>query len=441
MNGGWDRIQSILLKKLKPGIFQLWIKPLKGALDTHHLTLVAPNAFVASWVKNKLASDICEAAAEILGTPPSLSIDSESESREEAVSQKSEAKPIALPLQYHHETNQAPQWRYCFEDFMVGPCNEMAYVACNSISKNLFPADQLFLCSGPGLGKTHLLQAIGSHFNQTHASTRVGYVTAEHFCNQMIMAFKAREIEKFKARYRDGYDVLMVEDIHFFQGKEKMQEELLATIKYFQDRGRKVVFSSSFLPKELSKLDGHLASQFCSGFLTVIQEPDLTLRKHIVLAKAKNLQIQIPENVTTYVAETIRSDIRQLESCIRSLAFKARLLNQQITLDLAREVIRHYAKDGLKPDIDNIIGHICRSFSIPLEQLRSKSKRQEIVHARNTAFYLARMHTNLSLQDIGDRFNRRHSTVIKGISNVESELHRETSLGRQLKRVIDKVSP
>jgi chromosomal replication initiator protein len=443
MSSEWQKIQAYLEKKMKPGIFQLWIKPVSGIIEDNTLILTAPSDFVAAWIRDRLREIIEKTAFEVLGKQVGSSVRTATAKSATPlpalITPSPREQSIALPLNYNPCSGPTFPWRYNFEQFMVGPCNELAYAACTSLCHDNFPADHLFLSSSTGLGKTHLIQAIGHCVSTEHKQIRVGYVSAEEFGNQMVISLKAREIDRFKARYRESYDVLLLDDVQFFQGKEKMQEELLSTLKYLQAHGRKVVFTSSFLPKELAKVDCQLTSQFCSGFLAVIQKPDLGLRLRIIEAKAGSLQVQIPDDVSQYVAENLSSDIRQLESCIRSMAIKASLLKQRISMDLAREVLGNYIRENARPDIQTIIRFVSDSFGLPPEHLRSKSKKQTIVLARNTAFYLARRLTELSLKDIGTHFNRRHSTVVKGISRVEREISKESTVGRQLQRVVERL--
>ncbi|MFW6323520.1 MAG: chromosomal replication initiator protein DnaA [Desulfovibrionales bacterium] len=436
MSTGWPQVAENLEKELNPGIFQVWIKPLQGNLQDSRLVLTAPNSFVASWVQERLKDIITRVANEVLGRDITLSIrTAPSQGTGPASGQcpSAASHQKVLPLEY----GAAPasfKWRYSFDDFVVGECNHLAYAACTSLCRDQFPAENLFLCSGPGLGKTHLIQGMGQFFTRNRENLKIGYVSAEEFGNQMILALKSRTIDKFKARYRKLIDILLLEDIHFFQGKEKMQEELLSTLKYLQEHGRKVVFTSSFLPRELSRMDSQLLSQLCSGFLAFIDKPDHALLLRIIETKARNLQVQIPAEVSEYVAQNMSADIRQLESCIKTMAIKARLLQQQITMDLAAEVLAHY-QDSAPITLDSITSFVSSSFKLPPEKLKSKSKKQQIVLARNTAFFLARTNTDLSLKQIGEHFRRRHSTVIKGITKIEQEITRKSSIGRQVQRI------
>ena len=331
--------------------------------------------------------------------------------------------------------------KYTFESFVVGPCNELAFAAARTLcGEALQAANTLFLTSGPGLGKTHLMQAMGHCIKQDGANTpcRVACLTAEEFGSRMIAAIRAKETDRFKLQYR-GIDVLLLEDIHFLQGKEKMQEEVLSTIKYIRDRGGRVVFSSSFAPHELKDLDSQLASRFASGFLAMLEQPCFETRKLLFSQKAKLHHIALPDPVAEYLAEHVRSDVRKIESCLHNLILHARLMNREIGMDLAIKVLEQFAQQDQIIDLDSIVRTVCRAFGMQPDDIVSKSRRANLVSARNAIFYLARKHTPLTLAEIGQRFNRTHTSVIKGIASLEREITRQTPLGMQLGRTIELI--
>jgi len=448
MKDAWERIQIILEKSLKPGIFQLWIKPLQGCFDPQRqiLKLVAPNEFVASWVRERLQSFIIQSGQDVLGLTPALEIDVLKEVETGGplgrnVHCRTKESLIHLPVQ--NRIHIVSRFRYNFSEFVVGPCNELAFVASKNFCNKRVATDQLFLCSSTGLGKTHLVQAMGNTLADAanRKGLRLAYLTAEEFTSHLIQAFKAKQVDRFKARYRDEIDVLLLEDIHFFQGKEKMQGEFLSTINSLQCQGKKVVLSSSFLPKELNDLDSNLISRLCQGFMAVIDKPDFKTRQEILRQKARLLQVSIPEEVAHMLAERIQTDVRQLESCLSNLVFKARMLKQRITLEMAMEVLKNYDLQEQNLDLEQIISSVCRVFDLPREKICSKSRKKQHVLARNLAFYLARKYTEHSLKQIGYRFNRRHTTVLKGIANVEREISSNTPLGRQIKETASRVMP
>lgn len=339
--------------------------------------------------------------------------------------------PISSTPAYRLATN----WRYSFADFIVGPTNNMAVAAAQDVSRSSGCVRTLFMNSAPGLGKTHLAQAVGRAIAEERSGARVGYLTAEDFASRFVAALRTHDIENFKSRFRD-LDVLLLEDVHFLQGKEKMQDMALAVVKSLQAKGGRVIFTSSFSPRDLQKVDSQLVSHFCSGILTDIGRPNEDMRRHILERKAKTFQVLLPDSVCELLASRLDGDVRQMESCLNSLIFKARLLNCGLNLDLAMEVLSQYAEIACGPDLPTIVRLVCESYGLNERQLNSRSRRKECVIGRNTVYYLARKHTELTLEEIGDKFNRRHSTVIKGITSVERELSKETTLGRQIARAM-----
>ncbi|NJB68779.1 chromosomal replication initiator protein [Desulfobaculum xiamenense] len=506
MSEAWAQITDILAKTTGPGTFKVWIKPLDAEMSERGLTLLAPNSFVASWVSDRLSSDIADAATQVLGRRPLIEIKVRPRERQKVRPQQMSLGAMTAPAPARREPAQPVQaaepvaavvsamaaaaancaphaarpaqqpvapavhtgraaaaeqfglpnlmptapktftytnWRFRFDDFVVGPCNQLAFAAANGICRDQLATHQLFLNSSPGLGKTHLLHAIGSQIagHSNRSSVRVGYATAEEFNRQLIHAIKAKEVERFKAQYRDSLDVLLLEDVHFLQGKQVAQDEMLATLNALENRGCKVVMSSSFLPRELKDVDSQLASRLCAGFLATIDAPDFDTRRRILDSKARMHQVVLPGDVSEYLADNLRDDVRQIESCIQNLVLKARLLGEHITMDLAAEILQNYtiSSEARAIGLQKIVKYICSSFELTYAQLSSKSRKHNIVLARNTAFFLARKYTDLGLKQIGDQFNRRHSTVLKGITNVEREISLQTPLGRQLDNVIERI--
>ena len=410
----WNHILHILERSLNPGLYQVWIKPLSAAVADGRICLTAPNEFVAAWVRDRLSGQIAEAAAQVMGGAPAISVTA----RDTSVTPLIETV-AALPAPKPEAPAPAsdcvdPAFRFSFDQFVVGPSNALAYEASLGLCRRNLPANQLFISAGPGLGKTHLSQAIGRMMlaDMKQAKPKVRYLSAEEFSSRLILSIKMREMDRFKARFRENVDILILEDIHFFQGKLKLQDELLNTINTLESRGCRVVFTSSFLPKELSGLDGQLASRLGAGFLATIDQPDYATRLNILRRKAGLHQVLLPEDVAGLLADKLRTDIRQLESCLQNLALKARILGQGICMDMAWDVLRNYDLEQPNINLDQIVDYVCTVYNIQREHLVSKSRKRQHVIARNTAFFLARKHTPLSLQDIGQRFNRRHSTVV-----------------------------
>lgn len=456
MTAQWCGIRKNLQKSLESGIFKVWIAPLEGSVDGTAVRLVAPNGFVADWIRERLSDAVRQASAAEMGVAlGDVSVDvTVAETATRPVRRSVTASPrtteapcvpvrrqetqAVLPLQRPLiEPRAVPaNWRYRFDDFVVGPTNEVAVAAARDLCRRATCVETLFVSSSSGLGKTHLVQAMGYVLSEEMGqSGRVAYMTAEEFATRFVAALRAHDVESFKSHLR-GLDVLMLEDVHFLQGKEKMQDEALTTIKSLQARGSRVVLTSSFTPRELRNVDSQLVSHFCSGLLANIGKPTLDMRRTILDRKARMHQVMLPDPVTDLLAERLCSDVRQLESCLNNLIFKARHLRRNISLEMALDVLGQYAQVETTLDVENLIRLVCESYGLNMRQLASRSRRHECVLARNTVYYLARKHTELSLQEIGDKFNRRHSTVIKGITSLEREMQRETSVGRQIANTV-----
>ena len=472
----WPTIRENLQKTLQSGVFKVWIAPLDGDVSGDELCLTAPNAFVAGWIRERLQADILRAAQEVAGRVLSLRIEAAPPAdvrsatgaepnrasaagrtfEPSSASQGEDPRRAALstdtslraPVFSSHEQlglayelpRRPVSWRYSFDGFVVGSCNELAYAAARSMTRDTAAVDTLFLSSGPGLGKTHLSQSVGQALNQAcnRPKMRVEYLTAEEFSSCFVQAMKARDIERFKARFRN-LDMLLLEDVEFLQKKEKMQDEVLSTIKTLQSRGSRVVLTSSFAPRELQDLDDQLVSRFCSGFLADIAKPDETMRRRILCEKARARDLSLNPDVSDMLAAKLPGDIRQMESCLCNIILKAQLLGRDISVDLARDVLTQYVENLPIAGIDDIVHKVCEGFGLTTKQVQSRSRRQNYVVARNTIFFLARKHTDLTLEEIGDHFGRRHSTVIKGIAAIEREMKRETPLGRQVSAALSRI--
>ncbi|MBD5553451.1 MAG: ATP-binding protein [Desulfovibrio sp.] len=442
MKTKWTEITTNLRNSLDSGVFRIWVAPLEAEITTSGLRLTAPSAYMAGWIRGHLLAAIRAAAAPVLGVAQdALEIEIAAGQTANAQSSASvlanlmpRASQAELPIRHSRQIAASGQWRYRFEDFVTGASNNLAVAACREMCQT-GQVRSLFVTSGPGLGKTHLAQAAGQLLSQSGQPLKIGYLTAEQFASQFVAAMRARDLEAYKQRLC-GLDALLLEDVHFLQRKKAMQEFALAIIKNIQEKGGRVIFTSSFAPRQLTDLDGQLASQFCSGIIAHMDKPDAGMRREILARKAKTFQVSLPDEVAALLSERLSSDVRQLESCLQNMVFKARLLNSGLTLDLALETIGEYA--GAEPclDLNAIVRLVCESFGLTEMQLRSRSRKHDYVQGRNTVFYLARKHTEMSLDSIGSALNRKHSTVMRSITQVEQEMARDSREGRQIARAV-----
>ena len=315
--------------------------------------------------------------------------------------------------------------RYTFENFIKGDSNQLARAAASAVANNPGGTsfNPLVIYGGTGLGKTHLIQAIGNHAIAHGKAKRVIYVSSERFTVEFVEAIQRDTTNEFAGFYR-SMDILIVDDIQFFAGKERTQDHFFHTFNELHQLGKQIVLSSDRPPKELKGLDDRLLSRFQWGLTSDIQPPDLETRIAILLKKSENERISLPQDVVECIASNVTSNIRELEGCLISLMAKASLEGREITVDLAREVLKVVVGDVKSPlTIETIQRTVCDYFSIPEDLIRAKTRKQEIVNARQVAMYLAKELTNCSLKTIGLHFGGRdHSTVIHAYQSVEDQM-------------------
>lgn len=462
MKTKWTQILQVLQENLPEADYSVWIQPLTGELQEMEskpvLLIHASNEFVASYIRSHYLDKFRSACRSVLFLSQDAPIDVQVASKQSSsnkdlknidiidLAKKLPSAPAVLATNEQHvlpmsiPAPKGMEFKYSFNDFIVGPSNRLAHAAAESMLLENAPTEMCFLSSQSGLGKTHLIQAVGHHaFKKSGVSQlKMAYLSAEDFTTQFINASKFKQMDAFKTRFR-SLDILLLEDIHFLHGKDKTQEELLATIKALHKHGSKVILTSSFNPKEIVGIDSHLLSYFQAGFVASIEKPDKETRLHILIEKARKQSISLPEKVAELMAQHLNADVRMLESCVQNLILRSKLNQQAITEDMAYEIIGKVSGQHPQLDTESIVRVVCKSYSLNMQQLQSSSRRAELVTARNTAFYLLRKHTDMTLAQIGASFNRKHSTVTKGISQIEREMSRQSHLGRQLMHNIEQI--
>lgn len=442
MNTQWEKIVQHLAAKLEPGVLKVWIQPLEATISEGRVHLLAPKPYMAQWIKKKLLPDITDACNAVLGGDTTISLEAkpkESVAKKKAADEPTKRMPAQNWLPFLAPSKKPlPKrtWRYSFSDFVVGASNQMAVAAAQDVCRTNGDVQTLYVNAQSGLGKTHLVQAVGQNLSEDGKSQqRVDYVTADEFSARYIASIKTNDVEAFKESMR-SLDVLLFEDVHFLQNKPKTQETALSVVKSIQEQGGRVIFTSSFSPRELQKVDAQLVSSFCSGILTHIDKPNEDMRAEIVQRKAQAQKVLLSDSVCSLLAQRLDGDVRQLESCLNSLLFKANLLHTEITPQMALDVLQEYASAFTGPDLTYLAQLVCEYLGLEYHTLQTKSRCQNYVLGRNTIFYLARKHTDLTLKEIGTPFNRRHSTVLQGITQVERELANSSTQGRQIARVV-----
>ena len=400
------------------------------------MVLSCPNCFFRKRVMDHFGATITNELKKRLGKPCALEIEILSR-KKKAASGPPRDKQLALPhLNVQPHYGRMLNQDYTFDHFVVGNNNDFAYSASLSLaSGNNNHQKTLFLLSKTGMGKSHLSQAVGHHILSKYPTERVYYITAEDFTNEMVYAIRNDGIQKFKAKYRNQCDVLLMEDVQFLSGKEKTQLELAMTLDNLFDNRKKLIFTSCYAPSDIPKLDDKLRSLLSFGMISTIEPPDFRTRVRILKKKAMLNGYSLPEDVIRYLAEELTADIRQLESGLIGVTAKASLLGLPIDQNLAESIVKSIVKMRKNITVETIKKIICKQYKVSMEDLNSKSRKKLIVVPRQIAMYLARKYTDTPLQAIGKSFKRYHATVLHSINTVEKKMKIDHGFKNQVEHV------
>lgn len=450
----WSACLNQLGERVNSQSYKAWLEPIVPTrLEAGVLTLQVPSHFFYEWIEEHYEEMIAAVVETVLGKDARVAYeiakdDPPIDAHEDilAVAPPPRSEPTSYPPQpesfrtgnatpNHKRSSQSGSFqnflnpRYTFENFIKGESNQFARAAATAVANN--PGGTAFnplvIYGGTGLGKTHLIQAIGNRVLQLNPNKRVIYVSSEKFTVEFVEAIQSDRINEFSAFYR-SMDILIVDDIQFFAGKEKTQDSFFHTFNELHQLSKQIILSSDRPPKELNGLDDRLLSRFQWGLTADIQPPDLETRIAILQHKAKEQKIELPVEVVECLAANITNNIRELEGCLISLLARASIQRKEITVDLTHEVLRHTIGQVKSPvTIDEIQRGVCEYFSLPIDLLSAKTRKQEIVNARQIAMYLAKELTNSSLKTIGLHFGGRdHSTVIHAYQCVEDLMRVDT---------------
>jgi chromosomal replication initiator protein len=437
MESIWNTVKSDIRSRIEGHFFRMWLEPLKFIRrEADTVVLSCPNNFSRKRIWDQYRELIETELRRASGERLSLLL--------EVINGNGHARPekpgLALDLQRALPSlNLCPySGRYLrkdftFDQFVVGENNDFAYTASLSMAcRKSSVQNSLYLLSQTGMGKSHLSQAIGHHILDQFPSDRVFYITAEDFANEMVHSLRQGCISTFKEKYRQRCDVLLLEDIHFLSGKERTQVELGLTLDTLFDAGKKLIFTSSYLPAEIPKMDDKLTSRFSSGLISHIESPDFRTRVRILKQKCQTQRYRIPDEVIDYLADELQDNVRQLESGLHSVYNKASLLGVPASRELAASVVRNIVNQKKQITIEVIKRLVCSHFKISPTEIASRSRKQAVVRPRQIAFYLARNYTDQPLQAIGKSFNRYHATVLHSIGIIERGIKENSAMQQQV---------
>ncbi|MDX6399136.1 MAG: chromosomal replication initiator protein [Solirubrobacterales bacterium] len=429
----WSEVASRLKEALNEATFGTWFAGANGtALTDDTFTLSVPNDFTREWIEGHFLGLIRAAVKDATGHERrvQLSVRNDVEPAEHTP----DGLPFEPPARRLPDTPpSAPMsLKYTFDLFVIGSSNRFAHAAALAVAEAPAQAyNPLFIYGGTGLGKTHLLQAVGQYVGAHGNGLTARYVTSETFMNDFINSLRDKRIEGFKQRYRT-YDVLLVDDVQFFEGKERIQEEFFHTFNSLYEAGRQIVISSDRPPKEIATLEERLRSRFEWGLITDIQPPDLETRIAILRKKEKTDRIHVPDpDVLTYVAERVTTNIRELEGALTRVVAFSSLTGRPMTVELAEDVLKDVFPQGQAVEISirRIQETVSERFGMTVNELCSAKRSQSIAYPRQVAMYLSRALTDSSLPKIGKEFGGRdHTTVMHANAKIEGMIREDRTV-------------
>jgi chromosomal replication initiator protein len=449
----WNKILAVLKDEVNPQIFNSWFGNLIPAdLDEAGLLLEAPHSFIKDWVEENYISTLISTAQAITGEQLSVRIqvnealappsDNAQQTPAPTIAAPSPqlAPPAPAPPQVNNHSALNP--KYTFDTFVVGSSNQFAHAATLAVAEQ--PArsyNPLFIYGGVGLGKTHLMHAIGHFAKERNPNVRLCYLSSEQFMNELINSLRFDRMPQFREKYRN-MDILLVDDIQFIAGKERTQEEFFHTFNSLFDSHKQIVVSSDKFPREIPDLEERLRSRFEWGLIADIQAPDLETKIAILEKKADISGITLPQGVALFLAENTGSNIRELEGYLqRVTAFAAFAKTKTISMELVQEALKNLLEQKKRAiTVEEIQKNIAAFYSTKVSDMKSKKKNKAFIKPRHTAMFLTRQLTNLSLPEIGRHFGGRdHSTVLHAIQKIDNMAKSNQDFQDTLDRLIKEL--
>ncbi len=432
MDEFWAGCLKHFERELTPQQFKTWIKPLKYERQARGIVLHAPNRFVLDWVRDRFLEAIEGMAKAHFATAVPIAL----ELSGQGVDGGSAAHLSRARTRVRDPSRLNPI--FTFDTFVTGKANQLARAAAIQVAENPGTAyNPLFIYGGVGLGKTHLIQAIGNLVHELHPEAKIRYTHAEQYVSDVVKAYQHKSFDDFK-QYYHSLDLLLIDDIQFFGGKSRTQEEFFYAFNALIEAHKQVVITCDSYPKEINGIEDRLISRFGWGLTVAVEPPELEMRVAILIKKAASEQIQLDEGVAFFVAKHIRSNVRELEGALKRVVAFSRFTGMPITLDLAREALKDLlAVQSRQISIENIQKTVADYYKIKVSDLYSKKRSRNVARPRQLAMALAKELTSLSLPDIGDAFGGRdHTTVLHACRKISELQATNPEISRDFKTLI-----
>ncbi|GGP23894.1 chromosomal replication initiator protein DnaA [Silvimonas iriomotensis] len=456
----WSHCLTELESRLGADQFRIWIKPLVAEVNGDSLNLIVPNQIFLQFIRDRYLGVIEESASSFFeGGVPAISLKVGSAARKVPAPSATPPRPAAAPTSYnqpasvatipapapsvrpapaiqggstHHETTRLNPG-FTFETLVTGKANQLARAAAQQVAENPGVSyNPLFVYGGVGLGKTHLIQAIGNAVHQRNPAAKIRYIHAEKYVADVVRAYQHKSFDEFK-RYYHSLDLLLIDDIQFFVGKDKTQEEFFYAFNALVEGHKQIIITSDRYPKEIDGLQDRLVSRFSWGLTVAIEPPELEMRVAILMMKAERENFKLDSTVAFFIAKHIRSNVRELEGALKRVLAYARFTNQALTLEAAKEALRDILASGNRQiTVENIQKTVADFYKIKVADMHSKKRTRDIARPRQIAMSLTKELTPMSLPAIGDAFGGRdHTTVLHACRTIETQRSSDSELSHQ----------
>ncbi len=461
----WDEAVDRLRSKVSTQNFDMWLRPIELTyFDGSLLRLRAPNSYVRVWFESNFLGSLLEEiqglghevrvefepdgedrrAPELTTVPLSMPTSLPARVTLRAESSGDLAIPIEQPIEnpppkpeevIHRPQAASLNPRYTFDTFVAGPSNQLAFAASQAAASSYPPKyNPVFICGGVGLGKTHLLHAIGHHHLRLRPNSRIVYLSSERFMNEYVLAIKTGKMHDFRRNYREGIDVLLIDDVQFLAGKESTQDEFFHTFNSLHENHKQIVLTADRKPHEISDIADRLRTRFAWGLLADIEPPELEVRIAILRKKAAVEAVQLPDDVALYIASSIKSNVRELEGALIRLAAYASLSKKRIDLAFAQETLgAAITRPREIITVDSIIKAVANYYGLKSSDIKSERRHKSVATPRAVAMYMARNHTKDSYPDLARAFGgKHHTTVISAVQKIIERVKDDASLRSEI---------